>query len=136
MPKKSLASIARKLSQSERFKGSFSIFISFMFRLIFQGIYFVILARSFAPERYGAYVGIVAIVSVFIPFSSWGSEKIIIQNVSRDRNVFREYWGTGILKTLIFGSFLISLILIIYRFIPISGISIKAVFLITFAATT
>ncbi|MGB5636576.1 MAG: oligosaccharide flippase family protein [Waterburya sp.] len=133
MPKKSLASIARKLSQSERLKGSFTIFKSFMFRLVFQGIYFVILARSFAPERYGAYVGIVAIVSVFIPFSSWGSEKIIIQNVSRDRNVFREYWGTGILKTLIFGSLFISLILIIYRFIPISGISIYAVFFIALA---
>ena len=133
MPKKSLTAIASKLSQSERFKGSWAIFKSFIFQLVVQGIYFVLLARIFAPERYGAYVGIVAIVSVFIPFSSWGSEKIVIQNVSRDRNVFREYWGAGILKILIFGSLFISLILIIYSFIPISGISLYAVFFIALA---
>lgn len=133
MPKKSLTSIVNKLSQSERFKGSFAIFKSFIFQLIIQGIYFVILARSFAPERYGAYVGIIAIVSIFIPFASWGSEKIIIQNVSRQRNGFKESWGTGILKTLLFGSLFISIILVIYRLIPIPGISIHAVFFVALA---
>ncbi len=133
MPKKSLASLVNKLSKSERFKGSFSIFTSLILQLIVQGIYFVILARSFAPARYGAYIGIIAIVSIFIPFASWGSEKIIIQKVSRQRNLFSECWGTGILRTLMFGSLFISLVLIIYRFIPIPGISIHAVFFIALA---
>ena len=133
MLKKKFNSIITKLSQSERFKGSLAIFKSFILQLVIQGIYFVILARSFAPERYGAYVGIIAIVSVFIPFASWGSEKIIIQNVSRNRATFRDCWGTGILKTLIFGSFFISLILTVYSFIPIPGISIYAVFFVALA---
>jgi O-antigen/teichoic acid export membrane protein len=133
MLKKSFQSIVNKLSQSERFKGSFAIFKSFILQLVVQGIYFVILARSFAPERYGAYIGIVAIVSIFIPFASWGGEQIIIQKVSRNINSFRICWGTGILKTLIFGSGFISLILIVYGFFPIPGISLYTVFFLALA---
>ena len=118
------------LLKSDTLKGSWTIFQSFILRLVVQGVYFVILARSFEPTRYGAYVGIVAIVSIFIPFASWGSGEVLIQNVSRDRSLFREYWGAMILKTLFFGSLFISLILIIYRFIPIPDISIYSVFTI------
>ncbi len=133
MFKKSLAAIVSKLSRSERFKDSWAIFKSFMFKLIVQGIYFVILARSFAPERYGAYVGIVAIVSIFMPFATWGSEKVLIQYVSRERNLFSKYWGTAILKTLVFGSIFVSLILVVYRLISIPNISIYAVFFVALA---
>ena len=133
MSKKKAGQIIEKLFKSERLKNSYALLKSFIFQLVIQGIYFVILARTFAPDRYGAYVGIVAIVSIFIPFSSWGSEKIIIQNVSRQRNLFRESWGTGILKTLIFGSAFISLILIVYRFFSIPGIEIQAVFAVALA---
>ena len=133
MSMKSLNSILNRISQSERLSGAFAIFKSFILQLVIQGIYFVILARSLGSEKYGAYVGIIAVVSIFIPFASWGSEKIIIQNVSRDRNTFREAWGTGILKTLIFGSVFISLILIVYSFFPLPGISVLTVFLIALA---
>ena len=123
----------KKIINSGRLKDSFALFKSFILQLIIQGIYFVILARTFSPDRYGAYVGIVAIVAVFMPFSTWGSEKIIIQSVSRRRELFREAWGTGILKTLIFGSICISLILIVYSSFAIPGISIQAVFAVALA---
>ncbi|MEL6495065.1 MAG: oligosaccharide flippase family protein, partial [Cyanobacteria bacterium J06623_7] len=97
------------------------------------GIYFVILARTFSPGRYGAYISIVAIVSIFMPFATWGSERIIIQNVSRQRRAFRDSWGTGILKTLIFGSFFISVVLIGFSFFSIPGISIYSVFAVALA---
>ncbi|MEM8722802.1 MAG: oligosaccharide flippase family protein [Cyanobacteria bacterium P01_G01_bin.39] len=130
---KKLASIISKLFSSERYRNSFALFKSFILQLIVQGIYFVILARSFAPERYGAYVGIVAIVSIFMPFATWGSEQVLIQYVSRDRNLFREYWGTAILKTLFFGSVCISTVLVLCRIISIPDISIYSVFFVALA---
>ncbi|NJK57155.1 MAG: oligosaccharide flippase family protein [Pleurocapsa sp. SU_5_0] len=133
MPKKKALAKIQQLTNSGRFKDSLALFQSFILQLIVQGIYFVILARTFAPEKYGAYVGIIAIVSIFIPFASWGSEQIIIQNVSRQRSTFREAWGTGILKTLVFGSIFISLILIVYSFFPIPGISLEIVFVVALA---
>lgn len=133
MPTKKAIAKIKQLTQSARFKDSLALFMSFTLQLLVQGIYFVILARTFAPGKYGAYVGIVAIVSILIPFASWGSEQIIIQNVSRQRSVFRESWGTGILKTLIFGSLFTSLILIGYSFFPIPGISIQVVFVVALA---
>ena len=133
MSKKSFSSKLDTLLKSDTLKNSWTIFQSFILRLVVQGVYFVILARSFSPARYGAYVGIVAIVSIFIPFASLGSGEVLIQNVSRDRSLFREYWGTTILKTLVFGSIFISLILIIYQFVSIPNISIYSVFFVALA---
>ena len=133
MLKKEVQSKVTKLLSSERLSNSLALFKSFILQLVIQGIYFVILARTFEPSRYGAYISIVAIVSIFMPFSSWGSEKIIIQNVSRQRRSFRESWGTGILKTLIFGSIFISVVLIGFSFFSIPGISIYSVFAVALA---
>ena len=133
MPKKKFGSIFSNLLKSKLLKSSITIFQSFALRLVVQGVYFVILARSFAPEKYGAYVGIVAIVSIFIPFASWGSGEVLIQNVSRDRSLFSEYWGATILKTMFFGSILTTLILIVYSFISVPNISIYSVFFVAIA---
>ena len=120
-------------SQKQLLIGALGFFKSYMLRLVIQGIYFVILARSFAPEKYGAYVGIVAIVSIFIPFANWGSGEILVQEASRQRELFKDYWGTAILKSLLFGSIFIALILVIYSFIPIKDISIAIVFFLALA---
>jgi O-antigen/teichoic acid export membrane protein len=120
-------------SQKKLLVGALSFLKSYMLRLVIQGIYFVILARSLAPERYGAYVGIVAIVSIFIPFANWGSGEILIQEASRNRELFKDYWGTAILKSLFFGSIFIALILVVYNFIPIKNISITIVFFVALA---
>ena len=133
MSKKSLITKFNALLNNDTIKSSWTIFQSFILRLIVQGVYFIILARTFSPARYGAYVGIVAIVSIFIPFASLGSGEVLIQNVSRDRSLFKQYWGTTILKTLIFGSLFISAILIIYTFISIPNISIYSVFFVALA---
>jgi O-antigen/teichoic acid export membrane protein len=133
MFKKKVTTQVQQLVKSDRFQDSLALFKSFILQLLVQGIYFVILARTFAPKAYGAYVGIVAIVSVFMPFASWGSEQVAIQNIARQRNSFRESWGTGILKTLIFGSLFTSLILIVYCFFPIPEISIYIVFVVALA---
>ena len=133
MLKKEVRSKVKKLLSSERLSNSFALFKSLILQLVIQGIYFVILARTFSPDRYGAYISIVSIVAIFMPFSSWGSEKIIIQNVSRQRRSFRESWGTGILKTLIFGSIFISVVLIGFSFFSIPGISIYSVFAVALA---
>ncbi len=105
-----------------------AFFKSYLLRLVVQGVYFVILARSFAPEKYGAYVGIVAIIAIFIPFANWGSGEILMQEASRDHRLFKDYWGAAILKSLVIGSILIGLVLIIYSFIPIENISMAIVF--------
>ena len=115
-------------SQKELLVAGLGFFKSYLLRLVVQGIYFVILARSFEPEKYGAYVGIVAIVAILIPFANWGSGEILVQKASRDLSLFKEYWGTAILKSLILGTFFIGFILIIYNFIPIQYISPATVF--------
>ena len=94
-------------------------------------MYFIALARIFGPDKYGAFIGIIAIISLFLPFANWGSSKILIQNVSRDQSLIGECYGTSILKTLVFGSIFISIVLFISVLYPIPNISIYSVFLLS-----
>ena len=120
-------------SQKQLLMGAVGFLKSYLLRLAVQGVYFIILARSFAPEKYGAYVGIVAIISIFIPFANWGSGEILVREASRNRELFRDYWGIAILKSLIFGSIFVALIMAVYSFIPIENISIAIVFFLALA---
>jgi O-antigen/teichoic acid export membrane protein len=122
--------LLNSLSQREIIKSAQVLFSSFFLRLIFQSLYFVILARTFGPDKYGSFIAIIAIISIFIPFSNWGSSRVLIQNVSRDQSLFGEYYGATILKTLVFGSAFISVVLFITTLYPIPNTSTYSVFLL------
>ncbi|NJM45565.1 MAG: oligosaccharide flippase family protein [Alkalinema sp. RU_4_3] len=119
-----------KLRQGELFRNSQMLFNSFFLRLIVQSVYFVVLARTFGPDKYGAFIATIAIISLFIPFANLGSSRVLIQHVSRDQSLCAEYYGASILKTLFFGSALTATILLIFSSYPIPYISIDSVLLL------
>lgn len=112
----------------ELFKKTWTIFQSYALRVIFQAIYFVILARSFGAEKYGAYVGIIALISLFIPFASWGGDFLVIRSIARERSLFRDYYGRAILKTALFGVLFVLVVLGISRVVPIPKTSFQTIF--------
>src|SRR5215469_2953444 len=86
-----------------------------------RAVYFLIIARSLGAEQYGVFVGIVALVAIFSPFSSAGSGSLLIKNVSRDRTVFRVYWGNALLTHVVSGSLLALVIMTLSRFVMPAG---------------
>jgi len=68
-------------------------------RLLIQGAYFILIARCLGVKQYGAFIGTTAFIGVFGPFVGLGSGFILIKNVARDKGLFPEYWGTGLLVT-------------------------------------
>lgn len=80
-------------------------------RLFVQAAYFIVIARTLGVHDYGAFVGVVALVAAFSPFVGNGASSLLVQNVSRDRLLFRIYWGNGI--ALILASGLVLSVLIV-----------------------
>lgn len=72
-------------------------------RLLIQAVYFVIIARCLGPDQYGGFVAATALTAVISPFVGLGTGSLLVKNVSRDHGVFREYWGNGLLMTLVSG---------------------------------
>jgi O-antigen/teichoic acid export membrane protein len=128
-----LRALVVKLSQKTIFKNVQIVFSSFFLRLIIQSVYFVVLARTFGPEQYGSFIAIVAIISLFIPFANWGSSKVLVQRVSIDRSLFAQYYGDAILKSLVFGSGFVAIVLLLLTAYPIPNISIYSVFFLALA---
>lgn len=96
-------------------------------RILIQAAYFVIVARNLGVEQYGAFVSVTALVNILVPFASWGSEHILIKNVSRQRNLFAEYWGNALLTIFVSGTVLIAFVLLTFSVFLSSNISFLVV---------
>jgi O-antigen/teichoic acid export membrane protein len=120
--------LQEKVLSSELFRTTLTFFQSSVLKLLIQTVYFAVLARDFGPEKYGSYVGVIAVVSFFMPFTNWGSDRILIRNVSRDQSAFSICCGTAILKNLIFGSAFVAVVLMILVLLPIPSITLHIAF--------
>lgn len=62
-----------------------------------QAVYFILIGRTLGAREYGAFIGVVALVTALSQFSSLGMEMILVRNVSRDRDSFAVTWGQSLL---------------------------------------
>jgi O-antigen/teichoic acid export membrane protein len=77
--------------------------------IVFQAIYFVLMGRTLGSQEYGAFVGVVALVTILTQFSSLGMEMVLVRNISRDRHSFAATWGNA-LRISLAGALLLLLI--------------------------
>jgi O-antigen/teichoic acid export membrane protein len=111
MSNKTPASNSRSLLQSLAETWSSSLLISntvwglggYGLRLLIQAAYFLIIARCLGVKQYGGFIGATALVGLLSPFVGLGSGFLLIKNVARDKTLFVEYWGNGLLITIVSG---------------------------------
>jgi O-antigen/teichoic acid export membrane protein len=96
-------------------------------RLVIQALYFTMIARSLGAAKYGAFVGVVALVGIFAPFGSMGSGYLLIKNVARDRSQFSGNWGRALSTTFLSSSILFAVAVLLSRFILPVTIPIRLV---------
>src|SRR5579864_8643360 len=86
-------------------------------RLLIQAAYFIIIARCLGAGQYGGFIAATALTGVISPFVGLGCGALLIKNVSRDRRLFSEYWGNGLIITLVSGSILTFLAITVCRLV-------------------
>jgi O-antigen/teichoic acid export membrane protein len=67
---------------------------------LLQAAYFVLIGRALGSAQYGAFVGVVAMVSVGSQFSGLGMEMLLLREVSREPAQFCVSWGRALQVTL------------------------------------
>ena len=100
-------------------------------RLLIQAVYFIIIARCLGPGQYGGFIAATALTSVMSPFVGLGCGPLLIKNVSRDRRLFSEYWGNGLMMTLVSGSVLTFLAMALCRLVLPRSIPMLVIVLIS-----
>lgn len=114
-----------RLSRSSTVQG-FAWLLSAKFLKIFlQALYFIFLARALHPEHYGMFVAVTALVSLTLPFASWGSSQILVKHVSRDRSLIREYWGNSLFISSC-GGIVILLLIVLLQPIVLAKVNMPA----------
>ena len=84
-------------------------------KLLIQALYFTVIARSLGVQNYGAFVGVVGLVGILSPFGNLGSGYLLIKNVARDPQQFKANWGMALWTTLLSGSLLFSVVVLVSR---------------------
>ena len=98
-----LRSLAETWSSSLLISNTAWVLAGYGVRVLIQAAYFIIIARSLGVKQYGAFIGATALIGVLSPFVGLGSGFLLIKNVARDKTLFAEYWGNGLLITLFSG---------------------------------
>lgn len=81
--------------------------------VIFQSLYFVLLAKLLGSTEYGLYAGAFALVSILSQYSTFGSTTVLLRYVSRDARQFSLYWGRTLATTILLGSALTGVVCLI-----------------------
>jgi O-antigen/teichoic acid export membrane protein len=99
-------------------------------KLLIQAIYFTVIARSLGAQNYGAFVGVVGLVGILLPFATLGSGNLLIKNVSRDKHQFRESWGRALLTTSLSAVALFGVVVLISHFLLPANIPLKLIMMV------
>jgi O-antigen/teichoic acid export membrane protein len=99
-------------------------------RLAIQACYFTVIVRSLGVSNYGAFVGVVALVGIVVPFGSLGCGNLLVKNVARDPRLFPTYWGTALGITASVSLVLTGMILAVSRFVLPPTIPLRLVLLV------
>lgn len=103
-----------KIKRNSLTRDTLWVTLARVIRIFIQAAYFIIIARALGVQQYGAFVGVTSLISILAPFAGWGSDHILVRNVSRERNLFAESWGNALIITLV--SSLIFLVFILFNF--------------------
>lgn len=100
------------------------MFFGFVYKVAVQAVYFTIIARSLGAQNYGAFVGVVGLVGIVFPFGSLGTGYLLVKNVAREPQQFRQHWGIALWTTLLSASVLFGVVVLISRFLLPASIPI------------
>jgi O-antigen/teichoic acid export membrane protein len=100
------------------------------FKLLIQALYFTVIARSLGAQNYGAFVGVVGLVGILLPFASLGTGFVLIKNVARDRRQFSESWGFALLATLLASSTLLGIVVLVSHFLLPANIPMRLIMMV------
>src|SRR5437764_3612737 len=105
----------RRLEESVVAKNTIAMTAGSGARLLLQAGYFVLIARSLGAGQYGAFVGVVSLIAVLSPFALWGTEGLLVRNIARKKDAFRQSWGSALCITSVSGSILLVIVMLISR---------------------
>jgi O-antigen/teichoic acid export membrane protein len=99
-------------------------------KLVIQALFFTVIARSLGAQNYGAFVGVVGLVGILFPFGTLGSGYLLIKNVARDPQQFKKNWGMALWTTLLSGSILFGVVVLVSQLLLPATIPVRLVMLV------
>lgn len=114
-------------------KNVFALLAGQVSKLSIQAVYFVVLARMLGATDYGAFAAAVALAALFSPFSSLGTNTLMIKNVARDSLTAPSEWKRALLYTVMGGILCAVILAVLTPQIAPEGVSSLAIFQLALA---
>lgn len=102
-------------------------------KLIIQAVYFVVLARMLGATGYGAFAAVIALAALVSPFSSLGTNTLMVKSVARNAANAPAEWKRSLLYTVAGGLFFSLLLAVLSAQIAPQGVSALTLFALAVA---
>ncbi|WP_036476644.1 oligosaccharide flippase family protein [Myxosarcina sp. GI1] len=113
---RAIKSVINKIAKKTLVKNALWDLLAKIVSLAIQAVYFALITRALGTEGYGLFIGITSMAALVFPFANFGSGDILIQESSRNKRLFANYWGNGLI--IIFAASVI-LIAIVWAIAPL-----------------
>ena len=114
-------------------KGTMAMTVAMGLRSLAQALVFLIVARVLGVADYGAYAAVLALSSAFACFSGWGTQILMVRDVSRDHNRFGDAWGRTLTASLVSSPILLVVYMVVARALLPASISLSVILFVGLA---
>lgn len=114
-------------------KSVLALFAGQVSKLAIQAIYFVTLARMLGATDYGAFAAVLALAALLSPFSSLGTNTLMVRNVAHDATSAPYEWKRALLFTAVGGLFSSVLLAAASHWIAPTNVSWAVIFFVAVA---
>lgn len=102
-------------------------------RAFVQAAIFVILSRTLGVQSYGSFAAIFALASIFGSLAAFGSQVVLLRDVSRNRSVFSTAWASTLLTISLSSPILFVAYLVLARWMLPQQVLLITIALVGFA---
>lgn len=114
-------------------KGALAMSVGMGLRTVVQAVVFLIVARVLGVADYGAFAAVLALSTAFGCFSGWGTQVLMVRDVSRNPLSFSAAWGRTIAGILLSSPVLFTLYMSFTWAVLPTGISLKTITIVGLA---
>lgn len=114
-------------------KGALAMTAGMGLRTVVQALIFIIVARVLGVSDYGAFAAVLALSTAFGCFSGWGTQVLMVRDVSRNPHSFSAAWGRTIAAILMSSPVLFALYMSFTWAVLPTGISLITITIVGLA---
>lgn len=115
-------------------RNTFALSVSKLIQVAHAIVFAALIARYLRVELFGLYSFITSLMSVFIPLSYFGMQRVVIREIAKNKEAAAEYLGAALILRALFSSLMVISVTITLQFLHLPHNAVVALYIFALSA--